>query len=112
MQVSGDVFLGRYFDNEEDFKRMDFTQADLSSAAPWVREARAQLMRRSERSGNTQQLMQQLRQQQPAASGGSAAKPQSPSEVEKNKGNEVGTNWKPRDEVQEPMLVMGSGSSS
>jgi hypothetical protein len=99
MQVSGDVFLGRYFDNEEDFKRMDFTQADLSSAAPWVREARAQ-------------LMQQLRQQQPAASGGSAAKPQSPSEVEKNKGNEVGTNWKPRDEVQEPMLVMGSGSSS
>ncbi len=90
MQVSGDVFIGRYFDNEEDFKRMDFTQAELSSSAPWIREAKAQLMRRSERSSNTQQLMQQLRQQQAASSGSSAAKPQCPSELEKDKGNEVG----------------------
>lgn len=92
-QVSGDVFIGRYFDNEEDFRRMDFTQAELSSSAAWIREAKAQILRRSERGTNAQQLMQQLKQpkQAPASSGGgSAAAPQSPSEAEKAKGNEVG----------------------
>jgi hypothetical protein len=87
LQVSGDVFIGRYFDNEEDFQRMDFTQSELSSAAPWIREARQQLMRRSERNSSAQELMQQLQHKQPPAPGG---KVQSPSEVEKDKGNAVG----------------------
>lgn len=87
LQVSGDVFIGRYFDNEEDFRRMDFTQSELSSAAPWIREARQQLMRRSERNSSTQTLMQQLQHKHPPAARGKVL---SPSEVEKDKGNEVG----------------------
>lgn len=88
LQVSGDVFIGRYFDNEEDFKRLDFTASELSSSAAWIKEARTQIMRRSQRSDSAQQLVNRLQQQQPAA--GAAKPPQSPSEVEKNKGNEVG----------------------
>lgn len=98
LQVSGDVFIGRYFDNEEDFKRLDFTASELSSSAGWIKDARTQIMRRSQRSDGAQQLFQRLQQQQQptaAAGSGSAAKPpQSPSEVEKNKGNEA---YKKRD---------------
>jgi hypothetical protein len=92
LQVSGDVFIGRYFDNEEDFKRMDFTAKELSSSAPWIKDARQQLMRRSQRSDSTQQLVQSLKdqQQQPAAAAAASTKPLSASELEKNKGNEVG----------------------
>lgn len=91
LQVSGDVFIGRYFDNEEVFKRMDFTTKELSSSAPWMKEARQQLMRRSQRSDSTQKLVQSLKDQaQPVAAAAAAAKPLPPSEVEKNKGNEVG----------------------
>ncbi|KAF6260615.1 hypothetical protein COO60DRAFT_1700224 [Scenedesmus sp. NREL 46B-D3] len=72
IQVNGDVFLGRYMDNEEDFERMDFTSADLSSAAPWVADAQRQIARRSERRGDAQALLQRLQQQQqPAAGSGS-----------------------------------------
>jgi hypothetical protein len=90
LQVSGDVFIGRYFDNEQDFKRMDFTSKELSSSAPWIKDARQQLMRRSQRSDNTQQLVQSLKDQQQQPAAAAATKPLSPSEVEKNKGNEVG----------------------
>lgn len=106
------MFIGRLFDNEEDFKRLDFTMADLSSSAAWIRAARQQLARRSERSGDTQAVLQRLQQHQggqqsaagasaaraaaAAGNGGAAAaaaavqqQQQSPSDVAKNKGNEV-----------------------
>lgn len=102
LEVSGDVFIGRYFDNEDDFKRMDFTLSDLNSSAPWIQEAQQQILRRSQRSSNTQALMHNLQQQHTdskqaaaaaaataAGGGSSAAKQQSPSEVEKVKGNEA-----------------------
>lgn len=95
-QVNGDVFIGRYFDNEDDFKRLDFTASELSSSAPWLAEANKQLMRRSERSGDTQALLQRLQQQgqQPVAAAGdgqpSADGAQSPADAEKSKGNQVG----------------------
>lgn len=31
--VTGDAFFGRIFDNEDDFKRLDFTIPELSSSA-------------------------------------------------------------------------------
>lgn len=34
LSVAGDAFFGRIFDNEDDFKRLDFTLAELSSSAP------------------------------------------------------------------------------
>ena len=42
MQVRGDVFMARVFDNEDDFKRLDFSLQEVSSTAAWVKEAYAQ----------------------------------------------------------------------
>ncbi len=42
MQVQGDAFLARVFDNEDDFERLDFTLKEVTSSAPWVKEAAAQ----------------------------------------------------------------------
>ena len=36
MQVNGDAFLGRTYDNGDDFKRLDFKMSEVSSSAPWV----------------------------------------------------------------------------
>jgi hypothetical protein len=89
MQVNGDVFLGRYMDNEEDFERMDFTTADLSSAAPWVADAQRQIARRSERSGDAQALLQRLQQQPPPAAGSGSKAAASPADAAKAQGNQV-----------------------
>lgn len=89
-QVNGDVFIGRYMDNEEDFERLDFTSADLSSSAPWVAEAKVQIARRSERSGDTQALLQRLQQQEAGApSSSTSSKAESPADAAKVRGNEV-----------------------
>lgn len=45
-QVRGDVFLARVFDNEDNFERLDFSLADVSSSAGWVKEAHAQNRRK------------------------------------------------------------------
>lgn len=42
LQVQGDAFLGRVFDNEDDFERLDFTLKEVTSSATWVQEAAAQ----------------------------------------------------------------------
>lgn len=42
VQVRGDVFLARVFDNGDDFKRLDFALSEVSSTAAWVKEAYAQ----------------------------------------------------------------------
>jgi tetratricopeptide (TPR) repeat protein len=41
LSVSGDCFVARVFDDENDFRRIDFTMAELSSEAAWVQVARA-----------------------------------------------------------------------
>lgn len=40
--MQGDAFLARVFDNEDDFERLDFTLKEVTSSAPWVKEAAAQ----------------------------------------------------------------------
>ena len=42
LQVQGDAFLARIFDNEDDFERLDFTLKEVTSNATWVKEAAAQ----------------------------------------------------------------------
>jgi hypothetical protein len=37
-QVRGDAFLGRIFDNDDAFVRMDFQLAEVASNAPWVKQ--------------------------------------------------------------------------
>lgn len=39
-QIRGDAFLARVFDNEEHFERQDFTLAEVSSSAAWVKVRR------------------------------------------------------------------------
>jgi len=39
MQVRGDAFIGRIFDNEDEFRRLDFAISEMSSTAGWVKEA-------------------------------------------------------------------------
>jgi hypothetical protein len=41
IQVQGDVFLARVFDNEDEFQRLDFTLREVSSGAPWVKVGNA-----------------------------------------------------------------------
>ena len=40
--MQGDAFLARVFDNEDDFERLDFSLKEVTSSAPWVKEAAAQ----------------------------------------------------------------------
>eukprot|EP00937_MAST-01D_sp_MAST-1D-sp2_P001924 g1924.t1 len=50
-QVLGDAFIGRFFDNEDDFARRDFRVDELRDDAPWMQEARQQAARRAARAG-------------------------------------------------------------
>lgn len=87
------MFVGRIFDNEDDFRRQDFTLAELSSSAPWVQRAKAINLQRSNRSGAMEQqwvdmqaaAQQQRSQQAGASTSGSSSS--SPAEQEKLKGN-------------------------
>ena len=37
LQVKGDAFLARIFDNDDLFRRLDFTLQDMTSSAAWVK---------------------------------------------------------------------------
>jgi hypothetical protein len=39
VNVMGDAFIGKIFDNEDDFTRMDFSLADLNGDAAWMKMA-------------------------------------------------------------------------
>lgn len=51
VEVKGDAFVGRIFDNDDDFRRLDFTMGDLSSDAPWIKQVRRWPRRRSRQDG-------------------------------------------------------------
>lgn len=42
LQVKGDAFLARVYDNGDDFERRDFDLSEVSSSAVWVKAAAAQ----------------------------------------------------------------------
>uniref|UniRef100_M4BD24 MYND-type domain-containing protein n=1 Tax=Hyaloperonospora arabidopsidis (strain Emoy2) TaxID=559515 RepID=M4BD24_HYAAE len=42
LEVKGDAFIGRVFDNDDDFVRMDFRLSEISGDAPWVQTAKSQ----------------------------------------------------------------------
>ena len=60
LQVHGDAWLARIFDNEDSFKRMDFTLSEVSSSADWVRTAKSQSEAKARSSGPVSATMQQL----------------------------------------------------
>ncbi|KAH7476232.1 hypothetical protein PRIC1_000244 [Phytophthora ramorum] len=42
LEVKGDAFIGRVFDNDDDFVRMDFRLGEVSGDAQWVQTAKLQ----------------------------------------------------------------------
>ncbi|CAH0518077.1 unnamed protein product [Peronospora belbahrii] len=42
MEVKGDAFIGRVFDNDDDFVRMDFRLSEVSGSAQWMQVAKLQ----------------------------------------------------------------------
>ena len=36
VQVNGDAFIGRTYDNGDDFRRLNFKVSEVSSSAAWV----------------------------------------------------------------------------
>ena len=42
IQVHGDAWIARFFDDEDGFRRLDFHLSEVSSAEQWVRTAKAQ----------------------------------------------------------------------
>ncbi|PNH06035.1 hypothetical protein TSOC_007639, partial [Tetrabaena socialis] len=91
MQIRGDAFLARLFDNDDAFVRMDLTLGEVSSSAPWVAAAAAQAaarMREGDRAADFMaSLQRQRQQQQQQAKPTTTVREVSPAEAEKDAGN-------------------------
>lgn len=91
LQVNGDAFIGRTYDNGDDFRRLDFKVSEVSSDAAWVQEARAQNERKRQRDSPAA-LESRMRGSQPASMSEAApqpspSKPLSTAEALKEQGN-------------------------
>lgn len=69
--MHGDAWVGRIFDNEDDFRRLDFGLADLSSSAAWVAKA-AQQMRDKARGEAPAAVLQRMEAERKAQAGKAA----------------------------------------
>jgi len=69
-RVLGDAFIGRYFDNENKFQRMDFTLADLNTDAPWWKTAKKANLFAASRQGETKELLAKLARTSAPQAGG------------------------------------------
>lgn len=65
VDIRGDAFIARTFDNEDDFKRLDFTLSEVSSSAEWVKCA-ARIAERKRQAGgpSSEQFLRRMQQQQ------------------------------------------------
>ncbi|KAK9805705.1 hypothetical protein WJX73_000447 [Symbiochloris irregularis] len=93
LEVNGDAFLARVFDNGDDFERRDFDLNDVSSTAAWVKQARAQ-NERKRRAEDPAAALQRIQQQadRPKAEPSlppPPAKPVSASEQARLQGNDA-----------------------
>lgn len=82
--VRGDAFLGRLFDNDDAFVRMDMGLSEVSSSAGWVQQAAAQAARRMQQGDRAKDFMDKMQKQkqQPAT-----VREVPPAEAEKDAGN-------------------------
>jgi len=58
--VMGDAFVARIFDDDNDFKRLDFTLDECSSDAPWMSRAKALAREREANIGDVRATMAEL----------------------------------------------------
>lgn len=91
IQVRGDVFIARIYDDDDKFERLDFTLDEMSSTAAWVKDAKKQAAKREGQSGDMQQILAQRIQTQAPKSDSTtykqAIKPVSEAESAKERGN-------------------------
>ena len=59
-RVMGDAFIARIFDDDNDFKRLDFTLDECSSDAAWMKRAKALALDREASIGDVQATMAEL----------------------------------------------------
>lgn len=90
VQVHGDAWIARIFDNEDEFKRLDFKLAEVSSSAAWVRAAHAQYQEK-QRAEVAEVALQRLQARRTPAGGALPPPPRmqelSPAEAAKEEGN-------------------------
>ena len=55
--VYGDVFISKYYDDEENFRRMNFKLNECSSSADWIKEAR---IRNSFKQSNDSKILKSI----------------------------------------------------
>ncbi|KAG2482944.1 hypothetical protein HYH03_018169 [Edaphochlamys debaryana] len=93
LQVRGDAFVARVFDNEDHFVRLDLGLGEVTSSAPWVAAAAAQAAARLQGGDRAAAFVQQLQGRQGQGQGGKqeAAKATvrelTPAEAAKEEGN-------------------------
>ena len=60
-QVLGDAFIARIFDDDDQFKRLDFTLDECSSDAPWIMKAKTLAAERHENVGDIARTMAEFK---------------------------------------------------
>ncbi len=85
--MRGDAFIARIFDNEDDFKRLDFTLQELSSSAPWIAAAKDQAVKRQARGDVAGHFLEQQEQARQARQSSITVKELTPAEQAKEEGN-------------------------
>lgn len=90
IEVRGDAFLARVFDNGDDFERRDFLVAEVSSDAQWVRDAAAQHARQRAADTSGAALVERMRRtEEAAAATRGRVRELTPAEAAKEEGNEA-----------------------
>ena len=60
-QVLGDAFIARIFDDDDQFKRLDFTLDECSSDAAWIKKAKTLAVERQENVGDIARTMAEFK---------------------------------------------------
>jgi len=58
--IVGDAFIARILDDDDRFERHDFTLAEVSSAAPWVKRAFALNIKKKQNAGDVQEQLRAM----------------------------------------------------
>jgi len=93
LEVRGDAFLARIFDDENNFKRLDLPLSEVSSSADWVKQAAALVRRKAASSASNKDFLDRVnqrnlaQQQAPAAAPSAQVRELSAADVEKEAGN-------------------------
>lgn len=86
LDVKGDAFLARVMDNGDDFARMDFNLAEMSSSAAWVKAAAQQAAQRRQRD-SAESVLRRMQDGGGKKEATATVRELSPAEAAKEEGN-------------------------